>query len=31
VSILTRKYAMLRTQALTIEDSRSLLERLLGE
>ncbi|MCI3278933.1 helix-turn-helix domain-containing protein [Streptomyces cylindrosporus] len=31
VSILTRKYAMLRTQALTIEDSRSLLDRLLGE
>ncbi|MFI8235624.1 Scr1 family TA system antitoxin-like transcriptional regulator [Streptomyces sp. NPDC085900] len=31
VSILTRKYAMLRTQALTIEDSRCLLDRLLGE
>ncbi|MBK3566563.1 MULTISPECIES: helix-turn-helix transcriptional regulator [unclassified Streptomyces] len=31
VSILTRRYAMLRTQALTIEDSRSLLDRLLGE
>ncbi|WP_327402166.1 helix-turn-helix transcriptional regulator [Streptomyces sp. NBC_01288] len=31
VSILTRKYAMLRTQALTIEDSRSLLDRLLGD
>lgn len=31
VSILARKYAMLRTQALTIEDSRSLLDRLLGE
>ncbi|MGX9888464.1 helix-turn-helix domain-containing protein [Streptomyces sp. NPDC002276] len=31
VSILTRKYAMLRTEALTIEDSRSLLDRLLGE
>ncbi|MGW1216834.1 helix-turn-helix domain-containing protein [Streptomyces sp. NPDC002499] len=31
VSILTRKYAMLRTQALTIEDSQSLLGRLLGE
>ncbi|MCW7946749.1 DNA-binding protein [Streptomyces hygroscopicus] len=31
VSILARKYAMLRTQALTIEDSRSLLGRLLGE
>ena len=31
VSLLTRRYAMLRTQALTIEDSRSLLDRLLGE
>jgi transcriptional regulator with XRE-family HTH domain len=31
VSILTRKYAMLRTQALTIEDSRCLLDRLLGD
>ncbi|GAA3048739.1 helix-turn-helix transcriptional regulator [Streptomyces glomeratus] len=31
VSILARKYAMLRTQALTIEDSRSLLDQLLGE
>ncbi|MEU7054966.1 helix-turn-helix transcriptional regulator [Streptomyces sp. NPDC046197] len=31
VSILARKYAMLRTQALTIEDSRSLLDRLLGD
>ncbi|WP_030619582.1 helix-turn-helix domain-containing protein [Streptomyces fulvoviolaceus] len=31
VSILARKYAMLRTQALTIEESRSLLDRLLGE
>ncbi|WP_369205437.1 Scr1 family TA system antitoxin-like transcriptional regulator [Streptomyces sp. PU-14G] len=31
VSILVRKYAMLRTQALNIEDSRSLLDRLLGE
>ncbi|MFE3038318.1 Scr1 family TA system antitoxin-like transcriptional regulator [Streptomyces canus] len=31
VSILARKYAMLRTQALTLEDSRSLLDRLLGE
>ncbi|MFC8431530.1 Scr1 family TA system antitoxin-like transcriptional regulator [Streptomyces sp. NPDC057253] len=31
VSILARKYAMLRTQALTIEDSRRLLDRLLGE
>ncbi|MET7692257.1 helix-turn-helix transcriptional regulator [Streptomyces sp. NPDC005483] len=31
VSILARKYAMLRTQALTIEDSRSWLDRLVGE
>ncbi|MFD7879863.1 Scr1 family TA system antitoxin-like transcriptional regulator [Streptomyces sp. NPDC059766] len=31
VSILARKYAMLRTQALTVEDSRSLLTSLLGE
>ncbi|MFC3576995.1 DUF5753 domain-containing protein [Streptomyces yaanensis] len=31
VSILARKYAMLRTQAFTIEDSRSLLDHLLGE
>ncbi|MEW1648834.1 MULTISPECIES: helix-turn-helix transcriptional regulator [unclassified Streptomyces] len=31
LSALTRKYAMLRTQALTIEDSQSLLDRLLGE
>ncbi|MFJ7903573.1 Scr1 family TA system antitoxin-like transcriptional regulator [Streptomyces sp. NPDC096198] len=31
VSILARKYAMLRTQALTTEDSRGLLDRLLGE
>ncbi|UXY29094.1 helix-turn-helix domain-containing protein [Streptomyces sp. HUAS TT20] len=31
VSILARKYARLRTQALTIEDSRSLLDSLLGE
>ncbi|MFJ9869245.1 Scr1 family TA system antitoxin-like transcriptional regulator [Streptomyces sp. NPDC101165] len=31
VSILERRYAMLRTQALTIEDSRSLLNRLRGE
>ncbi|MFE9398328.1 Scr1 family TA system antitoxin-like transcriptional regulator [Streptomyces flavidovirens] len=31
VSILARKYAMLRAQALTPEDSRSLLDRLLGE
>ncbi|MFD7683328.1 Scr1 family TA system antitoxin-like transcriptional regulator [Streptomyces sp. NPDC060187] len=31
VSILARKYAMLRTQALTPQDSLSLLDRLLGE
>ncbi|MGX1484080.1 transcriptional regulator with XRE-family HTH domain [Streptomyces griseus] len=31
VSILERKYAMLRTQALNTEESRGLLERLLGE
>ncbi|MEV3931933.1 helix-turn-helix transcriptional regulator [Streptomyces sp. NPDC049944] len=31
VSILSQKYAMLRTQALNIEDSKSLLNRLLGE
>lgn len=31
VSILTRKYAMLRTQALNVEDSQCLLDRLLGE
>ncbi|MBO8195000.1 helix-turn-helix transcriptional regulator [Streptomyces oryzae] len=31
VSILVRKYAMLRTQALNVEDSKSLLDRLLGE
>ncbi|WP_430542745.1 Scr1 family TA system antitoxin-like transcriptional regulator [Streptomyces iconiensis] len=31
VSILARKYAMLRTQALNTEDSKGLLERLLGE
>ncbi|MBB1256893.1 helix-turn-helix transcriptional regulator [Streptomyces sp. OF3] len=31
VSILAQKYAMLRTQALTPEESRSLLLRLLGE
>ncbi|MGI5352697.1 helix-turn-helix domain-containing protein [Streptomyces sp. CA-250714] len=31
VSILSRQYAMLRTQALNIEESRSLLDRLLGE
>jgi transcriptional regulator with XRE-family HTH domain len=31
VSILARKYAMLRSQALTPEDSKGLLDRLLGE
>jgi transcriptional regulator with XRE-family HTH domain len=31
VSKLARKYAMLRTQALTTQDSRDLLDRLLGE
>ncbi|MER6983648.1 helix-turn-helix domain-containing protein [Streptomyces carpinensis] len=31
VSILARKYAMLRTQALTPQDSMALLDRLLGE
>ncbi|WP_030953073.1 helix-turn-helix domain-containing protein [Streptomyces sp. NRRL S-481] len=31
VAILNQKYAMLRTQALTTEDSRDLLDRLLGE
>ncbi|MFF1588743.1 Scr1 family TA system antitoxin-like transcriptional regulator [Streptomyces sp. NPDC058286] len=31
VSILERKYAMLRAQALTPQDSKGLLERLLGE
>jgi hypothetical protein len=31
VAILTQKYAMLRTQALNTEDSRDLLDRLLGE
>ncbi len=31
VSILARKYAMLRTQALNPEETRSLLDRLLGE
>ncbi|WP_106429974.1 helix-turn-helix domain-containing protein [Streptomyces xiaopingdaonensis] len=31
VSVLAQKYAMLRTQALNPEDSRSLLDRLLGE
>ncbi|MFF3910794.1 Scr1 family TA system antitoxin-like transcriptional regulator [Streptomyces sp. NPDC001848] len=31
VSILARKYAMLRTQALTTHDSMGLLDRLLGD
>ncbi|MFD7342090.1 Scr1 family TA system antitoxin-like transcriptional regulator [Streptomyces violascens] len=31
VSILARKYAMLRTQALNTEESMGLLDRLLGE
>ncbi|MGW7007144.1 helix-turn-helix domain-containing protein [Streptomyces sp. NPDC054933] len=31
VSILARKYAMLRTQALNTEESKGLLDRLLGE
>lgn len=31
VSIMSRKYAMLRAQALTPEDSKGLLDRLLGE
>ncbi|WP_372337809.1 Scr1 family TA system antitoxin-like transcriptional regulator [Streptomyces sp. MK5] len=31
VAILNQKYAMLRTQALTAEDTRDLLDRLLGE
>ncbi|MEV6400629.1 helix-turn-helix transcriptional regulator [Streptomyces sp. NPDC051907] len=31
VSILAKKYAMLRTQALNPDDSKDLLERLLGE
>lgn len=31
VAILTQKYAMLRSQALTPEDTRDLLDRLLGE
>ncbi|AYG81262.1 hypothetical protein DWB77_03404 [Streptomyces hundungensis] len=31
VSILAQRYAMLRTQALNTEDSRGLLDRLLGE
>ncbi|MEK8143783.1 helix-turn-helix transcriptional regulator [Streptomyces sp. M10(2022)] len=31
VSILAQKYAMLRTQALNIEETKGLLDRLLGE
>ncbi|MGW4022506.1 transcriptional regulator, partial [Streptomyces sp. NPDC005009] len=31
VGILTQKYAMLRTQALNTEDTRAMLDRLLGE
>lgn len=31
VSIMARKYAMLRTQALNTEQTRGLLDRLLGE
>jgi len=31
VAILTREYAMLRTQALDVEDTTCLLDRLLGE
>lgn len=31
VAILNQKYAMLRSQALTPEDTRNLLDRLLGE
>ena len=31
VSILARKYAMLRSQALSPQESRGLLDRLLGE
>lgn len=31
VSILAQKYAMLRTQALNTEETRALLDRLLGE
>ncbi|MFF7206484.1 Scr1 family TA system antitoxin-like transcriptional regulator [Streptomyces sp. NPDC008141] len=31
VSILTQRYAMLRTQALNLEDTKGLLDRLLGE
>lgn len=31
VSILSQKYAMLRTQALNVEETKDLLDRLLGE
>ncbi|MGV9278396.1 helix-turn-helix domain-containing protein [Streptomyces griseosporeus] len=31
VAMMTQKYAMLRTQALNTEDTRALLDRLLGE
>ncbi|MFE2747433.1 Scr1 family TA system antitoxin-like transcriptional regulator [Streptomyces scopuliridis] len=31
VSMMSRKYAMLRSQALTLEESRDLLDELLGE
>jgi hypothetical protein len=31
ISVLARKYAMLRTQALTPEETRDLLDRLLGD
>lgn len=31
ISILSQKYAMLRTQALNTEDTKGLLDRLLGE
>ncbi len=31
VSVMTQMYAMLRTQALNFEETRSLLDRLLGE
>jgi len=31
VSVLERKYAMLRSQALNPQESRDLLDRLLGD
>lgn len=31
VSVLAQKYAMLRTQALDPEESKALLDRMLGE